>query len=249
MKVRSKKRIAAACAVAALSALCLLMAFGALDMGPMSKAFGADLEPENVVSAEEVTGEILDISEVKVGDVRVQLLSDTVLRVEERSNGTFENRPSYLVPDRGGWEKTQIEVKSKEGETQIYVKAEDSPSTAYVVHVPEQDARVEDVYVTDEEGKLLWNFTGMTSTNMYLPSPSDELRSWYFTESPRVIPSEYGYSGESDEPLQGWEFDKSAVDAYVFLPGGSYEQFTSDYVKVTGRSEMVSLQMLGFWDR
>ena len=248
MKIRSKKRIAAACAVAALSALCLLMAFGALDMGPMSKAFGADLEPENVVSAEEVTGDVLDISEVKVGDVRVQLLSDTVLRVEERSNGTFENRPSYLVPDRGGWEKMQIEVKSKEGETQIYVKAADSPSTAYVVHVPEQDAQVEDVYVTDESGKLLWNFTGMTSTNMYLPSPSDELRSWYFTESPRVIPSEYGYSGESDEPLQGWEFDKSAVDAYVFLPGGSYEQFTSDYVKVTGRSEMVSLQMLGFWD-
>lgn len=145
--------------------------------------------------------------------------------------------------------KAQIEVKSKEGETQIYVKAADSPSTAYVVHVPEQDARVEDVHVTDENGKLLWNFTGMTSTNMDLPSPSDELRSWYFTESPRVIPSEYGYSGESDEPLQGWEFDKSAVDAYVFLPGGSYEQFTSDYVKVTGRSEMVSLQMLGFWDR
>lgn len=105
MKIRSKKRIAAACAVAALSALCLLMAFGALDLGPMSKAFGADLEPENVVSAEEVTGDVLDVSEVKVGDVRVQLLSDTVLRVEERSNGTFENRPSYLVPDRSGWEK------------------------------------------------------------------------------------------------------------------------------------------------
>lgn len=88
----------------------------------------------------------------------------------------------------------------------------------------------------------------MTSTNVYLPSPSDELKSWYFTESPRVIPSEYGYSGESDEPLQGWEFDSDAVDTYVFLPGGSYSQFTSDYVKLTGRSEMVSLQMLGFWD-
>ena len=41
MKNRAKKRIAAACAVAALLSLCLLMAFGALDMGPMSEVFGA----------------------------------------------------------------------------------------------------------------------------------------------------------------------------------------------------------------
>ena len=116
------------------------------------------------------------------------------------------------------------------------------------MHVPDGSPKAESVYVTDAAGNVLWNFAGMTSTNVYLPSPSDELKSWYFTESPRVIPSEYGYSGESDEPLQGWEFDSDAVDTYVFLPGGSYSQFTSDYVKLTGRSEMVSLQMLGFWD-
>ncbi len=244
----SKKRTLVLLLLALVCSLCMLAACGAADKGPMSKVFGVTLSAENTITAEEVTGEASSVSEVKVGDIRVQLLSDTVLRIEERSDGKFENRPSYLVPDRGGWEKTVFDLKSGEGVTQILVKEADGEGVAYVVHIPDGCESVEDVFVTDGESGLLWEFAGMTSTNVYLPSPSDELRSWYFTESPRVIPSEYGYSGESDELLQGWEFDSDAVDTYVFLPGGSYEQFTSDYVKLTGRSEMVSLQMLGFWD-
>lgn len=245
----SKKRTILIVVFSLIFSLCLLTACGAKDEGPMAGLFTVQLNEKNVVTTEEVVGEPSGVSEVKVGDVRIQMLSDTVLRIEERSEeGMFENRASYLVPDRTVWEVTRFDVKTENGETQIFVKDAESLDTAYVVHAPETGATVDKVYVTDAEGRVLWSFGGMTSTNVYLPSPSDELRSWYFTESPRVIPSEYGYSGESDEPLQGWEFDSDAVDAYVFLPGGSYEQFTSDYVKLTGRSEMVSLQMLGFWD-
>lgn len=232
-----------------LCSLCCLTACAIADGGSEKPMFKASLSQKNTVTAEEVTGDASGVSEVKVGDLRVQLLSDTVLRIEERAqSGKFENRPSYLVPDRGGWEPAVFEVREDENVTQIFVKDAESSDVAYVVHIPAGSSSAASVYVTDEEGEPLWHFAGMTSTNVYLPSPSDELQSWYFTESPRVIPSEYGYSGLSDEPLQGWEFDKDAVDAYVFLPGGSYEQFTNDYVKLTGRSEMVSLQMLGFWD-
>lgn len=248
MRTISKKRLIAIFVMALLCSLCFMTACGAADKGPMASLFAVKLDEKNVVTADEVTGEAAGVSEVKVGDLRIQLLSDTVLRIEERSKeGKFENRASYLVPDRSGWEKTTFDVEEKSGETLISVKKADGSDVAYVVHVPE-NAGAEDVTVTKEDGSPLWNFAGMTSANVYLPSPSDELRSWYFTESPRVIPSEYGYSGGSDEALQGWEFDKDAVDTYVFLPGGEYSQFTSDYVKLTGRSEMVSLQMLGFWD-
>ncbi len=248
MRYISKHRLAVVLILALLCVLCIFTACGAKGVGPMANVFKPRLSSQYIVSDEEVNGEATGISEVKVGDVRIQLLSDTLLRIEERSGGKFENRASYLVPDRSVWSAVEFDVKETGDTTQISVKDPDSLETAYVVHVPNSGATVSSVYVTDESGKRLWEFAGMTSTNVYLPSPSDELRSWYFTESPRVIPSEYGYSGESDEPLQGWEFDSNAKDAYVFLPGGSYQQFTSDYVKLTGRSEMVSLQMLGFWD-
>lgn len=252
MKRLSKRRLVVILVCALLCSLCFMTACGTVGKGPMADMFAEKLSAEYRVSSEEVIGDTVEVSEVKVGEnLRIQLLSETVLRIEEKSplNGKFENRASYLVPDRSGWEQVKIKAeKDGSGATSITVFKGDSDDVAYVVHVPAGATKAESVYVTDGEGKSLWNFAGMTSTNVYLPSPSDELKSWYFTESPRVIPSEYGYSGESDEPLQGWEFDSDAVDAYVFLPNGSYKQFTSDYVKVTGRSEMVSLQMLGFWD-
>ena len=92
-------------------------------------------------------------------------------------------------------------------------------------------------------------YCGLTNTNVYLPSPSDELTSWYFTDSPRVIPSDYGYSvSQSNAPLQGWDFNSNATDIFAFLPNGDYKTFMKDFVKLTGQTEMVELKTFGQWD-
>lgn len=182
-----------------------------------------------------------NVSEIEVGDLRIQLLSETLFRVEGKGPKGYENRASYIVSNRSDWDTVGYNLTTGNSETLI-------ATAEYVVHVP-NGAKAQDVYATDGAGNLLWEFDGMTDTNVYLPSPSDELRSWYFTDSPRIIPSGYGYSaGVSDEPLQGWDFDNDATDVFVFLPGGDYAQFCQDYTDLTGKSEMVSLQMLGYWD-
>ncbi len=181
------------------------------------------------------------VSTIEVGDVRIQLLSDTLVRIEDRGPKGFENRPSYIVSNRSDWEPVEYTMTMGGGETVI--------STAnYVVHIP-QGGSAEEVYVRGGEGEELYDFEGTTDTNVYLPSPSDELKSWYFTDSPRIIPSEYGYSvNEEGGPLQDWDFDNNATDIYVFLPQNDYVRFCDDYTDLTGKSEMVSMQMLGFWD-
>lgn len=183
------------------------------------------------------------VSSIVVGNLRVQLLSESVVRIENKGPKGFEDRPSYIVPNRTNWETVEYTEKEENAEKII-------ETASYQVHIP-TDAKAENVYITDLEGEKLWSYSdaGHTDTNVYLPSPSDELKSWYFTDSPRVIPSEYGYSDvDGIGALQEWDFKNDAIDAFVFLPNGNYEQFTKDYVKVTGESEMVSLQTLGFWD-
>ena len=178
-----------------------------------------------------------------VGDVRVQLLSDTLLRVEQRNqSGEFENRESWSVTNRLGWTGAEATQTTENGVTKLVTEH-------YTVNIPE-GSKADGVYVTDGEGTEIWRFGGMTDTNVYLPSPSDALNSWYFTDSPRIIPSEYGYTAtDRTEPLQGWDFSgKEATDIYVFLPQGNYERFCTDYINLTGRSEMVNLSTLGFWD-
>lgn len=178
----------------------------------------------------------------EIGNTRVQLLSDTLVRIEGKQGGKFENRESYIVTNRLDWEGVAGEEKTEGGVTKIV-------TDRYTVVVPNGGDDATEAYITDSAGKSLWTYTGKTDTNVYIPSPSDELASWHFTDSPRIIPSYEGYSDGVEKTLQGWDFSgKEATDIFVFLPGGDYTQFCTDYVNLTGKTEMVNLSTLGFWD-
>ena len=181
-------------------------------------------------------------SYVVEGNVRVELLSDTLVRIETKGPKGFENRPSFTVEKRTGWDDIAF-TKSSEGSFTV-IKTE-----LYSVYLPENASNAENAYITDENGETVWRFEGEKEANLFLPSPSDELKSWYFCDIPRVVPSEDGYSfNRADKPYNGWDLDNQSQDVFVFLPRGSYETFTSDFVELTGRSEMLPLEMLGFWD-
>lgn len=177
-----------------------------------------------------------------VGDVRVQILSESLFRAEDKGASGFEDRASFTVTNREDWVKVDAARSTGNGETLI-------TTAKYVVHVPDGGS-ADDVYATDKAGKVLYGYKGNTGTAVYIPSPSDELKSWYFVDSPRVIPSYYGYSVDyADDPMQGWDFSgKDVTDIFVFLPNGDYADFCQNYTDLTGKSELVKLSTLGFWD-
>jgi len=201
---------------------------------------GDDGEPD-IPDNPHKPAEDVDVASIVIGDVRIQLLSSSLVRVEQRGAKDFEDRCSYYVTNRTKWQVVEYTEKVHNNETLIV-------TDSYTVHVPE-DATAQEVYITAPDGSPLYSYVGDVSANVYLPSPSDALKSWYFTDSPRIIPSENGYSmSESGERLQGWDFDNQATDIFVFLPDGSYSKFCKDYVNLTGPSEMITLNTLGYWD-
>ncbi len=176
--------------------------------------------------------------------VRVQALSDTLVRIEVKGPKGFEDRASYYVVNRD-WDGVNTTVTEEDGVTAI-------ATSTYTVHVPSNAFDLSGVYITDNKsGAKIWEFLGETTGNVYLPSASDELSCWYLSDSPRVIPSDLGYSVDKDNEygsLQGWDYSNASTDMYVFLPHGSYKQFMKDYTTLTGSAEMVELQTLGYWD-
>lgn len=179
---------------------------------------------------------------VTVGNIRVQLLSDTLVRLEIKGPKGFEDRPSYHVTKRTGWDKVAYTTEAADGYTVI-------TTDAYKVYIPNDAKNLVNAYITDKENEELWRYELNTTGSVYMPSPSDELASWYFTDAPRVIPSENGYSVmDSYEAYNGWDLSNDAIDTFVFLPQGQYKNFTSDFVKLTGSSELITLKMLGYWD-
>ncbi|MCI8435901.1 MAG: hypothetical protein HFK10_08130 [Clostridia bacterium] len=184
----------------------------------------------------------MPVTTLVYGNMRVQLLSTSLLRIESKGQKGFEDRESYLVDNRDDWGKKVAYTKSEAAEG-VQIK-----TAAYTVVLPKSGA-VGETYVTRPTGETIYRYCGLTGSNIALPSPSDELSAWYFTDSPRVIPSEAGYSStDSALPQQGWDFGNNATDIFVFLPNGSYKTLTSDFVNLTGRTEMVELKTFGQWD-
>lgn len=182
------------------------------------------------------------VATLTYGETRIQLLSDSLVRIENKAFSEFEDRATYTVQNRSGrGEKVAYQTQKTDTGYEI-------ATANYTVVIPE-GSKAEGMYIANSDGETVYKYMGDTGSNVWLPSPSDELSSWYFTDSPRVIPSEHGYS-PTDEymPVQGWEFEEDVSDIYVFLPNGDYKTFTSDFVSLTGQSEMITLKSFGFWD-
>ena len=110
--------------------------------------------------------------------VRVQPLSETLVRLEEKGPKGFEDRDTYYVVGRGSFGK--VESTQTEDDANYYVETK-----SYKVRIPKTATGLDGVTVTDKNGKTLYTYASDTTANTYLPSPSDELSCWYMSDSHR----------------------------------------------------------------
>ena len=65
-------------------------------------------------------------------------------------------------------------------------------------------------------------------------------------------PATVGTDSAASTPMRpsdgGWDLNNDAPDIYVFVPGGDYRRLRSDFLKLTGPTEMPPLFALGAFD-
>lgn len=232
---KSRKRHIALAAAVSTALLASGVIIGCGGSGSTDETPPTPTPPDSPIVVDE------ELSEIIEGNVRVQLLSDNLVRIEQKTAEGFEDRASYYVLNRTDWHSVKYDMHD-DGEYLVISTAN------YTVKIKKDAGDIYDAGVFAPDGSRLWNYAGETSPNIYLPSPSDALDVWYFSDSPRIIPSEYGYESYVDQYLQGWDFSSTAPDFYVFIPDGNYKTFCKDYTSLTGKSEMVQLTTLGYWD-
>jgi len=178
---------------------------------------------------------------VVVGNVRVQLLSSTLVRLEERGPGDFEDRCTFVVIDRG-WPGVAHEV-SKDGKDTL-VKAD-----GYTVRIPSEGASLSGAQVLGKDGKVLYAADGKPPQRTFLPGPSEPVGSWVMGDMPRLVPPEWGATPPpSPRTDSGWDTTNDAPDVYVFVPGEEgYAGLRSDFLKLTGPVELPPLYTFGLW--
>jgi len=191
------------------------------------------------------SGPIHAATEAVVGDVRVQALSPTLVRIEQKGPQGFEDRKTLTVVNRD-WAGIPLKTDKKDGKVLL-------TTSAYQVEIP-QDARdLDGVILRSASGEELHTISPDDLKFDYLPAPGKMPRVWVLPDSPRVVPPEWGATPAPDSSAgskesSGWEMDAKARDIYFFIPQPEkYAAFRQEFLSLTGPVPMPPLYAFGLW--
>ena len=142
------------------------------------------------------------------------------------------------------------------------------PEASDYIHVENQQGYVEYDPVGTENGdskidrwsSAMWRFeaasSDLFSNNRYwIPNPNENTQAWAIADTPRYVPasSDESWGGGYNVAPQGtsnngWDLDNDSPDVYVFLPQGNGRQLRSDFISLTGKTDLIPLYALGGWD-
>ncbi|WP_163215703.1 TIM-barrel domain-containing protein [Clostridium thermarum] len=176
-----------------------------------------------------------------IGNVRVQVLSSTLVRLEVKGPKGFEDRNTYFIVNRS-WSGTECTRTTTDGYE--YIK-----TSKFIVKVPQGATSLTGIVITKPDGNKIWTYTTLPSEKVWLPSVSEKTMAWAIADNPRMVPAEWGYNpAPTTENNNGWDLDNNAPDMYVFLPNGDGQQLRKDFLDLTGHTDLVPLSALGYWD-
>jgi alpha-glucosidase (family GH31 glycosyl hydrolase) len=189
---------------------------------------------------------------VVVGNVRVEPLSDSLVRIELKGAEGFEDRKTFHIVNRD-WPGVAFTMQTN-------ADSIDVRTATYTVRIPMATNGVptmfDNVAVLAPDGTELYRYDGNLDNSKFLPAPSDNPQVWSFADAPRIIPPAWGLTPPPPMKVKhlvsiengGWDLGNDAPDVYVFVPHGDYRQLRRDFLKLTGPSELPPLFTFGAWD-
>jgi Glycosyl hydrolases family 31/PA14 domain/Domain of unknown function (DUF5110) len=182
-----------------------------------------------------------EIPAVTVGDVRVQVLSGSLVRLELRGPKGFEDRPTFHVLNRD-WPGAAFSCQTNADTVELR-------AANFTVKIPRAAHSLAGVVVAGADGAERYRYDGKLENSRWLPSPGDRPQSWWFADAPRLVPAAQGLTpAPGNAPDAGWDIGNGAPDVYVFLPRGDYRQLRADFLKLTGPTELPPLFLFGAFD-
>ncbi len=184
------------------------------------------------------------IPTVLIGNIRVQILSSYLVRLEVCDTLGFEDNPSFNIPNRKAIGPSKFSINIKSGN--IYIT---TGKVEFEIPVMSKDlSGVRARY----KSEISWKKVRDVARNIHdLPEPVNLPYLWALRDFPRLIPPEWGATAPPDsfdyDFLSGWGVSDTINDIFVFFPKASgYKAFLKDFIGLTGRIPMIPMAALGF---
>lgn len=167
------------------------------------------------------------------GNLRVQLLSESIIRLEYAKKGKFCDKNTLLIPDRGAY-KNDIKCKTY-GNYIIFGN--------YTVAIPDGARSLSGVKIL-RDGISVYSYKKL-STCRTLPHPSKTPEVYALADNPRVIVPDGGYEYRGKIKNSGFRTEENVQDIYLLLCGKDCKKLYSLYGELTGREELPLISAFG----
>lgn len=172
-----------------------------------------------------------------IGNVRVQLLSDSVVRIEYADLGagkSFCDDDTFFVP----YKKQYCDTHTAYSVEENVICFGD-----YELYIPQAAKSLVGIRL-EKNGKKIYSCKRLKNSGE-LPTLDKTPIVFPIADSPRIIVPSGGYSVNRKGE---YTVDDSASDIYLLLCEGDAKKLRKLYVELTGRNEMVRLSALGGWN-
>ena len=194
-----------------------------------------------IVKLTEKTESTAGIYTYKTETLRVQILSDGIIRIEESKKGDFTDENTLMVEDRSRFDGEKV-VRDEDDDTVIL------STDRFTVNIPKKDASIAGVRVFDKSGKLIYGYFETEKHSFYasLPAPATTPDAFMLLDN-GIIPAEGGltYVGSKDS-ASGWKRTEN-TDIYVLVPLGDSIKLRKEFTELTGSTMLSDIKTLGSW--
>ncbi len=173
------------------------------------------------------------MEQIIYGNIRVQLLSEEIVRIEYGKNGKFCNENTFFIPNRTEYKGSVSYTREKEaicfGDYKLCLS---------------ESAKSLNGVCLEKKGKKVYTYIKLANSGE-LPALDKTPEAFALSDTPRIIVPEGGYSVERKGE---YTVEEDVEDIYLLLCGGDAKKLRKLYVELTGRNELVRLSALGGWN-
>lgn len=174
------------------------------------------------------------MQQIIYGNIRVQLLSEEIVRIEYGKNAKFCDENTFFVPKKTNYAATQVAYTEEDG---VICFGD------YELYLPAHGKSLSGVRL-ERCGVKVYTYKKLANSGE-LPPLDKTPEVFALSDTPRIIVPAGGYSTER---AGEYTVEENVQDIYLLLCGGNAKKLRRLYVELTGRSELVRLSALGGWN-
>lgn len=177
------------------------------------------------------------MKQITYGDIRIQLLSEEIVRIEYGQAGKFCDENTFFIPNKKSFENSACDWQEKRGELTF-----GDYKLTYLLG----SRSLKGVKLT-RGGEVVYTYKRIKNSGE-LPPPDKTPEVFAVSDTPRIIVPEGGYTYRGRVKNSGYLIEEGVEDVYLLLCKKDAKKLRNLYVELTGRNELVRLSTLGGWN-